>query len=251
MALLQIDSLNAGYGKLQILHDLSLGVEAGQFVGIFGPNGSGKSTLIKSIFGLTQVFGGTIALDGTILNGVPTEKIGTHGIAYVPQSLNIFTRMTIRENLQLAGRQLPREQVERRLAEVFVMFPILRERQSQRAGQLSGGERQMLAISIAFLPQPRLMLLDEPSAALAPVLVTEIFKQLRQLSGQGITLVVVEQNARSLLRYCDYGYVLREGQITFQGTAATILADEETAKTYLGIGPAKGTGVGETPLHSS
>src|SRR5712691_11033533 len=151
MPLLQIDRLNAGYGKLHILHDLSLGVEAGQFVGIFGPNGSGKSTLIKSIFGLTQLFSGTITLDGTILNGVPTEKIGAHGIAYVPQSLNVFTKMTIRENLLLAGRQLAREQMDRRLTEVFEMFPILRERQSQRAGLLSGGERQMLAISIAFL----------------------------------------------------------------------------------------------------
>ncbi len=239
MSLLTVEQLSAGYSKLQILHDLSLSVEAGQFVGVFGPNGSGKSTLIKSIFGLTRLFGGAIRLDGVTLNNVPTEKIGAYGVAYVPQTQNVFTAMTIRENLLLAGRHLTHAELERRLSAVFETFPILRERQSQRAGQLSGGERQMLAISIAFVPRPRLMLLDEPSAALSPLLVKEIFKQLRGLCDQGITLVVVEQNARSLLHWCDYGYVLREGQIVFQGAAADILADEETAKTYLGVGTAR------------
>jgi branched-chain amino acid transport system ATP-binding protein len=239
MPLLSVEQLSAGYGKLQILHNLSLSVEAGQFVGVFGPNGSGKSMLIKSIFGLTRIFGGTIRLDGVMLNNVPTEKIGAYGVAYVPQTQNVFTAMTIRENLLLAGRHLTHADLEHRLSEVFETFPILRERQAQRAGQLSGGERQMLAISIAFVPRPRLMLLDEPSAALSPLLVKEIFKQLRRLCDQGITLVVVEQNARSLLHWCDYGYVLREGQIVFQGAAADILADEETAKSYLGVGTAR------------
>jgi branched-chain amino acid transport system ATP-binding protein len=239
MPLLSVEQLSAGYGKLQILHNLSLSVEAGQFVGVFGPNGSGKSTLIKSIFGLTRIFGGTIRLDGVMLNNVPTEKIGAYGVAYVPQTQKVFTAMTIRENLLLAGRHLTHADLEHRLSEVFETFPILRERQAQRAGQLSGGERQMLAISIAFVPRPRLMLLDEPSAALSPLLVKEIFKQLRRLCDQGITLVVVEQNARSLLHWCDYGYVLREGQIVFQGAAADILADEETAKSYLGVGTAR------------
>jgi branched-chain amino acid transport system ATP-binding protein len=237
LSLLSVDRLSAGYGKLQILHDLSLTVEQGQFVGIFGPNGSGKSTLIKSVYGLTSVFGGSITLDGSNLKVIATEKIGSYGVAYVPQNRNVFTTMTIRENLLLAGRYLKRDQFEGMLSEIFEMFPILRERQGQRAGQLSGGERQMLAISIAFLPRPRLMLLDEPSAALSPLLVKEIFRQLRGLCDRGVTLVVVEQNARSLLRWCDYGYVLREGQIAFQGSASDILADEETAKSYLGIGP--------------
>jgi branched-chain amino acid transport system ATP-binding protein len=237
LSLLSVDRLSAGYGKLQILHDLSLTVEQGQFVGIFGPNGSGKSTLIKSVYGLTSVFGGSMTLDGSNLKVIATEKIGSYGVAYVPQNRNVFTTMTIRENLLLAGRYLKRDQFEGTLSEIFEMFPILRERQGQRAGQLSGGERQMLAISIAFLPRPRLMLLDEPSAALSPLLVKEIFRQLRGLCDRGVTLVVVEQNARSLLRWCDYGYVLREGQIAFQGSASDILADEETAKSYLGMGP--------------
>ncbi len=237
MSLLTLDQLSAGYGKLEIVHDVSLSVEPGQFAGVLGPNGSGKSTLIKTVFGLTRIFGGTITFDGIRLNGIPTEHVGVHGIAYVPQNQNVFTSMSVRENLRLAGRNLKHGRLEQTLGEVFEMFPVLHERQSQRAGQLSGGERQMLAVAMAFLPRPRLMLLDEPSAALAPLLVTEIFRQLRRLCERGITLVVVEQNARSLLRWCDYGYVLREGQIAFQGSAAAILADEETAKSYLGVGP--------------
>ncbi len=235
--MLTIEKLSAGYGKLQVLHEVSLDVEPGQFVGIFGSNGSGKSTLIKTVFGLTKVFGGSIALEGTVLNGLPTEKIGSFGIAYVPQTQNVFAGMSIRENLLLAGRQLKRERYEQALTSIFEMFPVLGERQSQRTGTLSGGERQMLAISIAFIARPRLMLLDEPSAALSPLLVTEIFRQLRRMCDQGITLVVVEQNARSLLHWCDYGYVLREGAIVFRGSAGAMLADEETAKTLLGVGP--------------
>lgn len=234
--MLTIEKLSAGYGKLQILHEVSLNVDPGQFIGIFGPNGSGKSTLIKTVFGLTKIFGGVISFEGNALNGVPTERISGFGIAYVPQVQNVFTGMTIRENLLLAGRQLKRETFDQALGSIFEMFPVLRERQSQRTGSLSGGERQMLAISIAFITRPRLMLLDEPSAALSPLLVTEIFRQLRHLCERGITLVVVEQNARSLLRWCDYGYVLREGAIVFQGSAEAMLADEETAKGFLGVG---------------
>jgi len=234
---LTFEKLSAGYGKLQILHEVSFSVEPGQFIGIFGPNGSGKSTLIKSVFGLTKVFGGTVTFDGFALTDLPTEKIGALGIAYVPQTRNIFTGMSIRENLLLAGRQLEREKLNQTLQSIFEMFPVLRARQPQRTASLSGGERQMLAISIAFVPGPRLMLLDEPSAALSPLLVTEIFRQLRRMCERGVTLVVVEQNARSLLRWCDYGYVLREGVVVFRGSAEAILADEETAKSLLGVGP--------------
>lgn len=213
---------------------ISLAVEAGRFVAILGPNGSGKSTLIKSVFGMTTVFGGAILMDDTPLLGLPTESISKFGIAYVPQTQNIFTSMTVRENLLLATRKAGRQDMQRRLDAAFELFPTLAERQRQRAGRLSGGERQMLAIAIGWLSRPRLMLLDEPSAGLAPLLVTEIFRLLRQLGADGITLVVVEQNARSVLRWCDYAYVLREGRLAFQGTADAILADEETVKSYLG-----------------
>jgi branched-chain amino acid transport system ATP-binding protein len=237
MSLLVVDRLSAGYGKLVVLHGASLDVDPGQFIALIGPNGSGKSTFIKSVFGLTDIFGGTIIFDKTPLVGLPAEAISRLGLAYVPQSRNVFTTMTIRENLQLAARRLTRVDAERALDDVFSLFAILRERAQQHAGQLSGGERQMLAIALAWLARPRLMLLDEPSAGLAPLLVTEIFRQLRGLCERGVTLVVVEQNARSVLRVCDYGYVMREGQIAFQGKSSDLLADEETAKNYLGVAP--------------
>lgn len=236
MTLLTIHQLTAGYGKLEVLHGVDLTVEKGQFLAILGPNGSGKSTLVKSIFGLTRIFGGSISLDHTPLVGLPTETIGRRGLAYVPQRENVFTTMTVQENLRLAVRQMKKTEANTALAELYQIFPILEQRHNQRGGRLSGGERQMLAISLAWLAQPRVMLLDEPSAGLSPLFVKEIFRVLRQLSERGLTLVVVEQNARSVLRWCDYAYVLREGRVTFQGTAADILADEETVKGYLGVG---------------
>jgi branched-chain amino acid transport system ATP-binding protein len=239
VSLLTINHLSAGYGKLVVLHQVSLAVEPGQFLAILGPNGSGKSTLVKSIFGLTNVFNGSIKFNGTELLGLATESVGSYGLAYVPQRESIFTSMTVRENLLLAVRNLGRDQSNQALAEAFEMFPILKERQKQHSGLLSGGERQMLAIAIGWLSRPQLMLLDEPSAGLAPLFVTEIFKQLRRLCEDGITLVVVEQNARSILRWCDYTYILRGGQVAFQGTAADVLADEETVKSYLGVGRTK------------
>jgi len=235
-SLLTVQALSAGYGKLTILHGISLSVQAGQFVAILGPNGSGKSTLLKTIFGLTTVFGGSIQVGDTSLLGLPTEQIGGHGIAYVPQRENVFGSLSVRENLLLAVRRLKRSVATSLLEQAYGVFPILANRQLQRAGQLSGGERQMLAIAIGWLAQPKLMLLDEPSAGLAPLFVGEVFRTLQTLTQRGITLVVVEQNARSVLRWCDYAYVLREGAIAFQGTAAEILADEETVKGYLGVG---------------
>ncbi len=236
MTLLTIHQLTAGYGKLEVLHGVDLAVAKGQFTAILGPNGSGKSTLVKSIFGLTRIFSGAITLDQTPLVGLPTETIGRYGLAYVPQRENVFTGMTVQENLLLAVRQMKKGAAEAALAEVYQIFPILEQRQKQRGGRLSGGERQMLAISLAWLSRPRVMLLDEPSAGLSPLFVKEIFRVLRQLSQAGLTLVVVEQNARSVLRWCDYAYVLREGRVAFQGSAANILADEETVKGYLGVG---------------
>lgn len=233
--MLTIDRLTAGYGKLQILHEISLTVEAEQFVAVLGPNGSGKSTLLKSIFGLTDYFSGDVRFQGRSLIGKPTESIGKQGIAYVPQRQNVFASMTVRENLLLALRNQPKAEAERSLAAAKDLFPILADRQGQRAGQLSGGERQMLAIAIGWLARPQLMLLDEPSAGLSPLFVTEVFRTLQTLSRSGITLVVVEQNARSVLRWCDHAFVLREGQVVFQGSSEEILNDEETIKGYLGV----------------
>ena len=234
--MLTISNLDAGYGKLVILHDLSLTVAAHRFTAILGPNGSGKTTLLKSIYGLANVFAGDIQLDGKSLRGVATEQVGSYGLAYVPQRQNVFTDLAVEENLRLAVRRLPRGERAAVLAQAQELFPILAKRGQQRAGQLSGGERQMLAIALGWLSRPKLMLLDEPSAGLSPLFVTEVFRTLKMLSETGITMAVVEQNARSILRWCDEAYILREGRLAFHGSAQEILTDEETVKEYLGVG---------------
>ena len=233
--MIDVRNLTAGYGKLEILHDLSLRFGAEQFSAVLGPNGSGKSTLMKAIMGLNSIFGGSVQLAQQELIGLPTETISSLGIAYVPQRENIFDELTVLENLQLGARSLSRAKGDAALAELFELFPILGGRQIQRAGLLSGGEHQMLAIAIAWLSRPQIMLLDEPSAGLAPVVALEVFGVLQALAGAGITLIVVEQNARRILQFCDYVFVMREGQLAFQGTAAECLADEETIKWYLGV----------------
>lgn len=237
--MLTIESLHAGYGKLEILHDISLTFAERQFTTVLGPNGSGKSTLMKSIMGLTTIFSGGIQFQGQPLVGKRTEQLSRMGIAYVPQRQNVFTEMSVRENLLLAVRHLPKTDTQHALAEVYELFDILGKRERQRAGQLSGGERQMVAIAIAWLTRPSLMILDEPSAGLAPIIASEVFSVLQTLRDQGMTLVVVEQNARRILQYCDYAFVLREGQLMFQGTAQACLDDEATIQGYLGVGGRK------------
>lgn len=232
--MIRIEHLAAGYGKLQILHDVELALPAGQMTAILGPNGSGKSTLLKSIVGLTDHFGGRIWLQEREITGTATEQMAALGIAYVPQRGNVFTSLSVGENLALAARVLSRSDREHVLAEVDEIFPLLRQRLAQRAGKLSGGERQMLAIAMGWLLRPRLMLLDEPSAGLSPLFVTEIFRTLKGLSTRGLTLGVVEQNARSVLRWCDGAYVLREGRVVFHGTAHELHGHEELVKSYLG-----------------
>ena len=234
--MLSVQNLSAGYGKLTILNDISLTVDESQFVAILGPNGSGKSTLLKSIYGFTNITAGDIHFEDESLIGMPTELVGGCGLAYVPQRENIFTSMSVSDNLRLTVRKLDGHAADQALSEAYELFPILATRQHQRAGQLSGGERQMLAIAMGWLARPKLMLLDEPSAGLSPLFVTEVFSTLQTLSRSGITLLVVEQNARSVLRWCDYAYILREGRLAFHGTADEIHADEETVKGYLGVG---------------
>lgn len=234
-ALLSVQKLTAGYGKLMILNELSLDVPAGQFVAVLGPNGSGKSTLLKTIYGLTDIQGGRIVLAGGDITGTPTDRMDRLGLAYVPQRENVFASMTVHDNLQLGTRWLKGKDATQALSRCFQLFPVLGQRLGQKAGKLSGGERQMLAMALGWLAHPRLMLLDEPSAGLSPLFVTEVFRTLQNLAATGITLLVVEQNARSILHWCDCAFVLREGQVAFQGLAAEILDHEETVKSYLGV----------------
>ncbi len=233
--MITISNLKAGYGKLEILHDISLTFAERQFSAVLGPNGSGKSTLMKAIMNLNTVFGGSIQLRERALIGEPTEAISRLGIAYVPQRENIFDELSVLENLQLGARVLPKDERPTALKELREIFPILGRRGAQQAVTLSGGEHQMLAIAIAWLSKPSIMLLDEPSAGLAPAIATDVFRVLLELREQGITLIVVEQNARRVLQYCDYAFVLREGMLVFQGSAEECLRDEETIKSYLGV----------------
>ena len=233
--MITIRNLTAGYGKLEILQDLSLTFAEQQISALLGPNGSGKSTLMKAIMGLNTVFRGSITLEGRELIGAPTEAIPRLGIAYVPQRENIFDELSVLENLQLGARSLPKAERPAALKELLDVFPILGRRGAQQAVTLSGGEHQMLAIAIAWLSKPKIMLLDEPSAGLAPAIAGDVFRVLQELRQQGITLIVVEQNARRILQYCDYAFVLREGVLVFEGTAEECLQDEETIKGYLGV----------------
>lgn len=234
--MLTIQKLRAGYGKLIILHDLTLEFQPRKFTAVLGPNGSGKSTLLKSIFGLTTVFAGSIRLNSHDLTGLPTENISQRGIAYVPQRENIFATMTVKDNLLIAARQMNRQKSKDALERTYELFPILAKREQQPARQLSGGERQMLAIALGWLTQPQIMLLDEPTAGLSPLFATSVFKTIQQLVQQEMTLIVVEQNARSVLRWCDYVKILREGQLVYEGTAEESLRNENVVKEYLGTG---------------
>jgi branched-chain amino acid transport system ATP-binding protein len=233
--MLSIRSLTAGYGKLEILHQLNVDIQLNRMTTILGANGSGKSTLLKSIFGLTTITGGSIQYSGRELVGVPTEQIGAFGIAYVPQRQNIFASMTVRENLALAVRKANRAEAYMRIEGAFHLFPILEKRANQRTVLMSGGERQMVAIAMGWLMNPKLMLLDEPTAGLAPLVAKEVFETLHNLSEQGITLVVVEQNARTALRWCKDVCILREGALVFQGTSDAFADDDSLLHTYLGL----------------
>ncbi|MCY4023016.1 MAG: ABC transporter ATP-binding protein [Anaerolineaceae bacterium] len=233
---LAVEGLNAGYGKLNVLRDLSLSFAAGQFTAILGPNGSGKSTLLRSIFGLADVFSGSITLDGNPITDLNGAEIVSLGLACVPQRNNVFDELNVGENLQLATRRMDRRETARALEAAVELFPLVAKRRDQPACLLSGGERQMLAIAMGWLSRPTLMLLDEPSAGLAPNLVNDVFQTLLQLKDQGMTLVVVEQNARSALRHCDEVFILREGRLAFAGSAEACLQDEETIKSLLGTG---------------
>ncbi len=231
--LLSVTDLDAGYGDLQILSDVDLVVESGEYVTIVGPNGAGKSTVMKAVFGLATYMGGTIAFDGEDISGLVPEEVIRRGVSYVPQNENVFAGLSVRENLEMGAYILdsvPRD----RLDDVFERFPILEERQSQRAGTLSGGQRQMLAMGRALMLDPELLLLDEPSAGLAPDLVDEMFDRIDTINDAGTAVLMVEQNAMEALSRCDRGYVLVQGKNRFTDSGEALLGDEEVRREFLG-----------------
>jgi ABC-type branched-subunit amino acid transport system ATPase component len=232
-ALLEVDALRAGYGDHEILRGVTLRVETGEIVAIIGPNGAGKSTLLKTIAGLLPPRDGDVRLDGTRISRSAPDALIRHGLCYVPQEANVFPGLSVRENLTIGGWASPSRQAERARAAVE-LFPVLGERGRQRAGSLSGGERQMLAIAMALMVEPRLLLLDEPSAGLAPALQRVIFDRIRDINARGIAIVLVEQNARESLLLCRRGYVLVMGQTRAEGPGRALLEDPEIRRAYLG-----------------
>jgi ABC-type branched-subunit amino acid transport system ATPase component len=233
--LLQAQGLTAGYGKMPILHDVSLEVRVGEMVSIIGPNGAGKSTALKSMVGFVKVSTGRVLFDGQEITGLRPDQVLPRGLAYVPQGRIVFPQMTVLENLEMGG-YIERDARRFREAQeqVFGLFPILGERQRQKAGTMSGGEQQMVAIARALMTRPKLILLDEPSLGLSPKFVSLIFERLMAMKQSGYTLVVVEQNAAKALAVADRGYVLELGRNRFEGTGAALLADPDVKRLYLG-----------------
>jgi len=232
-SILSVRDLDAGYGDLQILTDVDLDVNGEEYVTIVGPNGAGKSTVMKSVFGLTSHMGGVVQFEGDDITAKRPENIIHLGLGYVPQNDNVFGTLTVRENLEM-GAYILDEMPQDALGEVFERFPILEERQTQKAGTLSGGQQQMLAMGRALMLDPELLLLDEPSAGLAPDLVAEMFDKIDEINAAGTAVLMVEQNAKEALRRCDRGYVLVDGKNRYEDEGTTLLNDPQVRQDFLG-----------------
>ena len=232
--MLAIKDLRAGYGKIAVLHGVDLTVDRGQIVTLIGANGAGKTTLLKTISGLVRPTAGSIEIEGGSITHRPAHEIVELGISQVAEGRAILKRMTVIENLRMGAFVRNDPEINRDIREMFKRFPALQERQDRLAGILSGGEQQMLAIARALMARPRLLLLDEPSLGLAPMIVTQIFRTLRELKGEGKTIFLVEQNARQALQIADQGYLLERGRIALQGTGESFLDNPEVQRNYLG-----------------
>jgi len=234
MTMLVVDDLFSGYGKSQVLHGVSLSVDEGEIVALIGANGAGKTTLLKTISGLVQARSGTIRFQDTEIQNLSAHRIVESGVSQVAEGRAMLKRMTVLENLRIGAHVRKDKEVGQDIDQIFSKFPVLGERHNQLAGLLSGGEQQMLAIGRALMARPRILLLDEPSLGLAPMVVTEIFRTLRALRDDEKTIFLVEQNARRALQVADRGYVLERGQITLEDTGQRLLDDERIQQTYLG-----------------
>jgi len=230
---LEASELVSGYGEVEILHGVSLRLDKGEIVAIIGPNGAGKSTFMKAVFGLLKVKSGTVSLADEDVTGMAPERIVRKGMCYVPQSENVFPSLSIEENLEM-GAFTRKDGYRQRRDEVYGLFPDLALRPQLRAGKLSGGQRQMLALARALMLDPTVLLLDEPTASLAPKMVEDIFATVRSINQAGVAILLVEQNAKEALSICDRAYVLAGGHNRLEGAGPELLASEEVGKLYLG-----------------
>jgi len=233
MSLLTGEGIHSGYGDMEVLHDVSFRIEEKEIISIIGPNGAGKSTLLKTIFGLLKPTKGSVTFKGNSITGLTPDRIVRLGMAYVPQVENVFPSLTVHENLEM-GAFILTDDFSARLEDVYELFPLLKKRRRQRVGKMSGGERQMVAMGRALMLDPELLMLDEPSAALAPKLAEMIFERITAINETSVSILIVEQNAKESLKLADRGYVLASGQNRFEDTGENLLANEEIGQLYLG-----------------
>ena len=236
MTLLQVSGISVGYGDASVLHDVTISVMAGEAVAIIGANGAGKTTMLRCISGLLRARTGSISFAGHDITRLRADRIVGEGLVHCPEGRAILRRMSVRENLELGAYRLRQGPMAEDLEKVYALFPRLRERQDQFGGSLSGGEQQMLAIGRAMMARPRLLMLDEPSLGLSPVMMQEVFKGLRELKKSGLSILLVEQNALAALRFSDRAYVLEHGRIALEGESAGLANDNRVRDAYLGRG---------------
>ncbi len=228
------DTMTGGYGKgPDILHDCTIAVDKGEIAVIVGPNGAGKSTAMKAVFGMLDVRAGAVRLDGEDITNLSPQDRVIKGMGFVPQTSNIFTSMTVEENLEM-GAFIRRDDISETMEQVYDLFPILRDKRNQAAGELSGGQRQQVAVGRALMTQPKVLMLDEPTAGVSPIVMDELFDRIIEVSRTGLPILMVEQNARQALEIADKGYVLVQGRNAYTGTGKELLADPEVRKSFLG-----------------
>ena len=234
--MLSLAAISAGYGSFQVLFDVSLEVPQGEAVGVIGPNGAGKTTLMRVISGLVQRYTGAMNLDGRSIGGLPAHRMVEQGIAHVPENRRLFPRLTVEDNLRI-GAYLPRarRQCAGQLDRVYKLFPRLKDRREQFAGTLSGGEQQMCAIGRALMSDPKLLLMDEPSAGLAPLVVAQVFDLVHRIRAEGLTVLIVEQNVQQVLDVVDRAYLLEVGRIKLAGTSSELKGNDFIRKSYMGL----------------
>ncbi len=233
---MKVNHINVAYGNLQVVWDVSLSISEGEVVAILGPNGAGKTTTLKSIIGLLPPKSGSVEFKGEDITGRPIHEMTTLGVAFVPEERNLFTAMTVHENLLMGAYTIrDKQKIRRNLEYVYSLFPRLEERRPQYAGTMSGGERQMLAIARGLMANPRLVLLDEPSMGLSPENVIVVFETIEKLRSENVTVIIVEQNVDTTLRFSDRAYVMEQGRIAMHDTSENLLKDDHVCKMYLGV----------------